>query len=249
MAVAAQANPQLQTVKRQLPQTTESYTAGAPFIRQCKKMQTVGFLTSIAADTITHTLTPQLPAAPGFLRALSLEIIVSGGSGTGATYQADAPFSYINQLIFKDINNTTIYQLTGFELYLVNLFGGQVGQGGTQNPTALPSFSAGTGAGNFQFRLMVPFELNRSGYGSLAAASQATPMQVQLTLNPLGATGAVYNAAPSNQTGQTIQVKINQLFWGMNQGSVDAVHPDDLGASSQWTTAASGNNISSGANT
>jgi len=245
----AQANPQLQTVKRQLPQTTEQFQAGAPFIRLCKKMQTFGFLTSIAADLLPHTFTPQLPAAPGFLRALSLEIIVSGGAAAGGTYQPDAPFSYINQVLFKDINNTTIYQVSGFELYLINLFSGQVADSGMQNPTALPSFSAATAAGNFQFRLLIPFELNRSGYCSLAAASQATPMQIQIILNSLTATGAVYNAAPANQTGQTIQVKINQLFWGMNQGSVESVHPDDLGASHQWTTAASGQNISLNANT
>lgn len=236
MAVAAQGNPQLQTVKRQLPQTTEQFQTGAPFIRLCKKMQTFGFLQQITADTVTHTLTPQLPAAPGFLRALSMEIAVAGGAGTGATYQPDAPFSYINQVVVKDINNTTIFQVTGFELYLINLFSGQVADSGMQNPTAMPSYVAPTAAGNFTFRLVIPFELNRSGYCSLAAASQATPFQISLTLNPLSATGAVYNAAPSSQSGQTITVKINQLFWGLNQGSVDAVHPDDLGASCQWTT-------------
>lgn len=237
----AQANPQLQTVRRQLPQTTEQYQSGAPFIRLCKKMQTFGFLTSITADQLAHTFTPQLPAAPGFLRALTLEVAVAGGAAAGATYQPDAPFSYIQQVLFKDINNTTIFQVSGFELYLINLFSGQVGDTGAQNPTALASFSAGTAAGNFQFRLIIPFELNRSGYCSLAAASQATPMQIQIILNTLTATGAVYIAAPANQTSQTITVRINQLFWGMNQGSVESVHPDDLGASHQWTTAASGN--------
>jgi hypothetical protein len=212
-------------------------------------MQTFGFLTQITADLITHVFTPQLPAAPGFLRALSLEIAVAGGGAAGATYQPDAPFSYINQLIVKDINNTTIYQVSGFELYLINLFSGQVADSGMQNPTAVPSYVAPTAAGNFTFRLVVPFELNRSGYCSLAAASQATPFQVSLTLNPLSATGAVYNAAPANQTSQTISVKINQLFWGLNQGSVESVHPDDLGASHQWTTSASAGNIAANANT
>lgn len=249
MPVAAQANPQLQTVKRPLPQTTERYQAGAPFWRLSRKMSTFGFLTQIPADLVTHTFTPQLPAAPGFLRALTLEIAVAGGAAAGGTYQPDAPFSYIQNVTFSDINNTQIIRLSGFELYLVNLFSGQVRDNGFQNPTALPSFSAGTAAGNFQFRLVVPFELNRTGYCSLAAASQATPMQVQLTLNPLSATGAVYNAAPANQTGQTITVRINQLFWSMSQGSVEDVHPIDLGASHQWSTAAAGTNIALNANT
>ena len=237
-AGAAQANPYLQTVKRQLPQTTEAAPqAGAPFIRLVKKMQTFGALVSFTADLVTHSPTIQLPAAPGFLRALSMLVSIAGGAAAGATYQPDAPFSYINQVQFRDINNTTIFQLSGFELYLVNLFSGQVADNGMQNPTAMQSFSAGTAAGNVQFRLLVPFELNRSGYCSLAAASQATPMQVLLTLNPLTANGALYIAAPANQTGQTVTITINQLFWGMNQGSVEEVHPDDLGASCQWTSA------------
>lgn len=247
--VAAQANPQLQTVKRPLPQSTEKYQSGAPFWRQSRKMMTFGFLTQFAADLLPHTFTPQLPAAPGFLRALTLEVIVAGGGAAGATYQPDAPFSYINQVQFRDINNTLIIQLSGFELYLVNLFSGQVKDNGFQNPSALPSFSAGTAAGNFAFRLVVPFELNRTGYCSLAAASQATPMQVILALNSLTATGAVYNAAPANQTSQTVTVKINQLFWAMSQGSVEDVHPFDLGASHQWSSAAAGTNIALNANT
>src|ERR1041385_4559336 len=172
MPIQAQANPALQTVKRPLPQTTQQYQAGAPFIRLVDKMSTFGFLTSIAADTITHTLSPQLPAAPGFLRALTLEVAVSGGGGASATYQPDAPFSYITQISFSDINNTPIIQLTGFELYLINLFSGQCGDGGKQNPTALASFSAGDASGTFQFRLLVPFELNRSRHRSPAPASE-----------------------------------------------------------------------------
>lgn len=247
---AAQGNPYLQTVRRQLPQTTEAApSAGAPFIRLVKKMQTFGALVSFTADLVTHTPPIQLPAAPGFLRGLSMLVAVAGGAAAGATYQPDAPFSYIQSIQFRDINNTIIYQLSGHELYLVNLFGGQAAESGMQNPTALPSFVAGTAAGNFQFRLLVPFELNRSGYCSLAAASQATPMQVLLTLNPLIATGAVYIAAPANQTGQTVTITINQLFWGMNQGSVEEVHPDDLGASCQWTSAGGNQNPALNANT
>jgi len=247
--VLAQGNPAIQTVNRPLPQTTERSQSGAPFWRLSRKMSTFGFLTSIPADLLPHTLAPQLPAAPGFVRAFTLEIAVAGGGAAGATYQPDAPFSYIQNITFSDINNTQIIRLSGFELYLVNLFSGQVKDNGFQNPTALPSFSAGTAAGNFQFRLVVPFELNRSGYCSLAAASQATPMQVNLTLNSLTATGAVYIAAPANQTSQTITVKINQLFWALVQGDLEGSHPYDLGASHQWSSAAGGVQVSANANT
>lgn len=242
----AQANPQLQTIKRQLPQSTEQYNQGAPFIRNVKKMSTFGF-TFTATGTGSQTVTPQLPAVPGFLRFLSLEVSVTGGTGTTATYQADAPFSAISSVLVKDINNSTIFQVSGFELYLINLFSGQCGDSGTQNPTCVPSYSAPTTAGNFTYRLLIPFELNRAGYCCLAGASQATPMQVQIVANALTSSGQVYNAAPGGTP--VINLKIQQFFWGLNQGSIESVHPDDLGASHQWTTAASGASITTSATT
>jgi hypothetical protein len=253
MAIPAQGNPQIQTVRRQLPQTTErAPTGGAPFIRLVKKMQTFGFLgTYTFSQAITgFTIAPQLPAAPGFVRALVMTFDATGlTGGTVATYQADAPYSWINQVLFKDINNTTIFQLSGYELYLVNLFSGQVADSGMQNPQALPSYSAPAASGVFRFRLLAPFELNRSGYCSLAAASQATPMQVQIIFNPLAATGQVYNTITTLPTGGSVQININQLFWGMNQGDIESVHPDDLGASCQWTSAAGNQQVAANANT
>lgn len=243
---AAQGNPQLQTVKRQLPQSTEQYNQGSPFIRNVKKMSTFGG-TFTATTTAAQTQAFVIPAAPGFVRFLSLEVSVASGTGTTASYQPDAPFTCVSSVLVKDINNTTIFQVSGFELYLINLFSGQVGQGGAQNPTAVPSYSAPTTAGNFTYRLIIPFELNRSGYCSLAAASQATPMQVTIVTNALTATGALYNAAPGGTP--VVTLKLQQFFYGMNQGSVETVHPDDLGASTQWTTSASGASITSSSTT
>lgn len=252
MAVVAQANPQLQTVKRQLPQTTEkAASGGAPFIRLVKKMQTFGasIVQTFSVVNAGFTVAPQLPAAPGFVRALSMTFDTTAlTGGAGGTYQADAPFSWIQQVLFKDINNTTLFQLQGYELYLVNLFSGQCADSGMQNPTALSSYSPPTAAGLFRFRLLVPFELNRSGYCSLAAASQATPMQVQLQMVAFAASNNLFNALTTPPTGGSATITINQLFWGMNQGSVDEVHPDDLGASVQWTSAGGQQQVSASAN-
>jgi hypothetical protein len=244
---AAQGNPYLQTVKRSLPQTTEAApNQSAPFIRLVKKMETFGALwTSTAGATGAQTPSIQIPAAPGFLRAFTLYVESAASTGSAAIYAQNAPYSLINNIQIRDINNTVIFNLSGYELYLVNLLSGQCSDNGTQNPAALATYKAPANTGVFSFRLLVPFELNRSGYCSLAAASQATPIQFILSTNALTASGLVYSTAPTTQTSQTITVTISQLFWGLNQGSVEQVHPDDLGASTQWTSA--GGNQSPGA--
>ncbi|MGH7744992.1 MAG: hypothetical protein ACREQ5_09355 [Candidatus Dormibacteria bacterium] len=246
----AQANPAIQTVGRQLPQTTNKPgSLMVPFIRASKKLQTFGYAANIATNN-TSNFTPTVSLGPvaGFLRGLLLKVSVTGGAGTGATYQPDAPFSYVQSLIVRDINNTTIYQVSGLELYLINIYSGQVANGGSQNPALRPSFSAGTGAGNFTFSLVVPFELNRTGYCSLAAASAASPIQVQVVFASLAASGAVMNAAPSAVTGQTVQFNINQIYWSLVQNDIE-IAPPDLGATCQWGSAAAGQNPGANANT
>jgi hypothetical protein len=236
-------NPALQTVGRAPQSTIKPASPSAPFIRLSRKCQTQGFLVSGQAGG--SQITQQLPAAPGFVRGLLVTVTASGGTGVAAVYQADAPFSAITNIQFKDVNGTTILQLEGYALYLVNLFSGQVANGGAQNPTAHAVFSAGTTAGNFTFRLVVPFELNRTGYGSLPAANQNTPMQVIINLAAVTTGGPIYSTQPTGLP--TFAVQVNQLFWSMVQNDM-SIAPPDPGASHQWTLATGGQNPTTGAN-
>jgi hypothetical protein len=237
-------NAGLQTVGRAPQSTIKPALPGAPFIRLSRKCQTQGFLVSGVAGGAQ--ITQQLPAAPGFVRALYITVTASGGTGAGAVYQADAPFSAITNIQFKDVNGTTILQLDGYSLYLVNLFSGQVANGGAANPTAQSVFSAGTANGNFTFRLVVPFELNRTGYCSLPAANQNTPMQVIINMATVLTGGAIFSTQPAT-TQPTFAVQVNQLFWSMVQNDM-TISPPDPGASHQWTLASGGQNPTTGSN-
>lgn len=237
------ANPGLQTVGRAPQSTIKPALPGAPFIRLSRKCQTQGFLVSGLAGG--SQITQQLPAAPGFVRGLLITVTISGGTGSAAVYQADAPFSVITNIQFKDVNGTTILQLEGYALYLVNLFSGQVANGGAQNPTAQQVYVAPTTAGNSTFSIVVPFELNRTGYGSLPAANQNTPMQVIINLASLLTGGPVFSTQPTGAP--TVQVQVNQLFWSMVQNDM-SIAPPDPGASHQWQLATGGQNPTTGAN-
>jgi hypothetical protein len=237
-------NAGLQTVGRAPQSTIKPNLPGAPFIRLSRKCQTQGFLVSGVAGGAQ--ITQQLPAAPGFVRALMVTVTASGGTGGAATYQADAPFSSLTNIQFKDVNGTTILQLDGYSLYLVNLFSGQVANGGAQNPSTQAVFSSGTANGNFAYRLIVPFELNRTGYCSLPAANQNTPMQVIINVAVTSAAGPIFIVAPATLA-PTFAVQVNQLFWSMVQNDM-TISPPDPGASHQWTLASGGQNPTTGAN-
>lgn len=238
-------NPALQTVGRAPQSTVKPNAPGAPFIRLSRKCQTQGFSNTVNG-AVSNTLTPNLPAAPGFVRGLALTIQASPTAGATIVYQADAPFSIINNIQFKDVNGTTILNLDGYSLYLVNLFSGQVANGGAQNPSAMSSYSAPTAGGAFTFRLIVPFELNPTGYCSLPAANQNTPMQVVLALNSMAAGGQVVNTAATAFAGNLI-ITVSQLFWSMVQNDM-TISPPDPGASCQWTIGSGGQNPTTGSN-
>lgn len=242
------ANPALQTVNRAPQSTVKANTPGAPFNRLSRKCQTQGFTASLTGlATAPGQLTNQLPAAPGFVRGLLVTVQAVPTAGATITYQADAPYSLISNFQFKDVNGTTIFQLDGYSAYLVNMYSGQIANGGAQNPTARPSYSAPTAAGAFTFRLIIPFELGRTGYCSLPAANQNTPMQTVINFNSMQNGGAVVNTSGTAWAG-SVNVTINQMFWSLVQNDL-SISPPDPGASCQWTLASGGQNPTTGSQT
>src|SRR4029077_7190524 len=154
MAAGQQPNVAAQTVGR-LPQTTQGIPGGGPFIRYAEEAVALAYSTAgIAFGGLSNL---PLTAVPGFLRALVVTVQATGGSGATAsvTGTADAPWNTISQLTLRDASGQPIYPaIDGFGMFLINLYSGQVGQGGDQDPRGLASFSAiqstsGSGAGNF----------------------------------------------------------------------------------------------------
>lgn len=230
MGTLQTADPRISTVSRQ-PQTTASpaIASDVPFNRLSRKMQIPGpSQTGLAFGALW---TPNLRAVGGYLRGLAMTLIADGGSGTGASFKPDAPYNVVQNLFLRDPFGQPIVQCDGYSLFLINLYGGQVGMLGFGNvPASLPSWTALSADGEWQQKLVIPFELDSSGYGSLASMNASSQPQLQIQLNPAA---TVYATQPSATT-PTINAYVNEMFWGAPVDHPE-VAPPDVGSSGQWS--------------
>lgn len=235
-------NPAAQSVGR-LPQTTQGVPGGGPFIRYAEEAVALAYSTAgIAFGGISNL---PLTAVPGFLRALWITIQASGGSGTttSAVAAADAPYSVISQLTLRDASGQPIYPaIDGYGLWLINLYSGQCGDNGRQNPSFLTSFSAVATSGNFLFKLWVPLEYNSAGYCALPADNSA---ELPKLLINFAAAGSVYSTSPA-PTLPTLTCTVEESYWAVPNNMPDLA-PFDVGASAQWLLTTSGQNPPSNA--
>jgi hypothetical protein len=129
--------------------------------------------------------------AYGYLRALIVQVTVSGGSGGTPTFSADAPFNILKNLVIQEPNGATIYQANnGYDAFLIDKYGGYRAN---SDPRAYPSYSSAVPNGVFQLRL--PLEIrNRDGLGALPNQNSAAAFQLRATL---AASTTLYTASPT----------------------------------------------------
>lgn len=133
--------------------------------------------------TTTNTVTvgngPISLLPQGFLRGILVDIqtttVASGGTPAG---NADWPFSIVNLLRLHDTNGATMHEHNGYLNYLLNLFGGTIGE--VSDLTQWPDYSASATAPSAQWYL--PVELDADGFGSLANQSAADTYKLDLVL-------------------------------------------------------------------
>lgn len=231
MGVTLQAaNPGMGTVSR-MPQTTAApQSANVPFPRLSRQGQILG--PTIAGQAFGGLWTPILKPVGGYLRSLRFNIQASGGNYSASTYTADAPYNTIQNLFFRDPFGQPIIQASGYSLFLINLYGGQVGALGFGNlVSALPSWSAGSATtGAFTVALQIPLELDSSGYCSLPDMNASSQPQIQVQLNPAT---SVY-ATKTGATDPTLTLALDEPFW-MAPVDNPAAAPADVGSSAQWS--------------
>lgn len=224
------ANPGMGTVSR-MPQTTATpATTDVPFPRLSRQGQILG--PPIAGQAFGTLWTPILKPVGGYLRSLRFKVIATGGNYSAATYTADAPYNTIQNLYLRDPFGQPIVQASGYALYLINVYGGQVGALGFGNNVAtLPSWTAGSATtGAFQFAVQIPLELDSSGYCSLPSMNASSQPQIQIQLNPAV---SVY-ATKTGTTDPTLTLALDEPFW-MAPVDNPAAAPADVGSSAQWS--------------
>lgn len=167
--------------------------------------------------------------ATGYLRHIWLYVSVSGLSA--GTLAADGPFNLIDSVTLADVNGTPLVQLTGYQLFLANLFGAY-----TQNsdPRNLASYSVATAYAP-TFALRVPVEIvQRNALGSLVNLNSAMTYKLKISL-------AAQATAFATSTG-TASVRVQGVVesWGNPplsdiRGVANATTPPALGVTQNWT--------------
>lgn len=241
------ANVNSQTVARR-PQTTspgpDSLTS---FVRESRRCNLVGFTSpgNAFGGLVAKTIKP----SPGYLRGLWLVASGTGGVNGSVTVAAaaDAPWNLFTNIQLRDAFGTVVYNSDGFGAYAIQLYSGQVGAAGLQDPTKDAFYSAistgGAGTGNFAFALYIPLELDPdTAYCSLP--SMNTAAQMALTIQ-LAASGTFYTTAPG--TLPSIEVDCYEEYWAVPLSDPNLAPPDD-GSSHQWSLSQASTTINTTSN-
>jgi hypothetical protein len=139
-------------------------------------------------DVNDVTVTPgaaaiQLPPvdipASGFMRAVYLDVTVSGGTLGAGVLSQDYPFNWLGSVQLLDVNGAWLCNLDGYSLMWANIIGSVSPQG---DPRRVPWY---VGTINAHFRLRIPVEIShRNAYGSLGNQNSAAAYKLLLTVNP-----------------------------------------------------------------
>jgi hypothetical protein len=178
-----------------------------PFAQASKKeLRTILTLggTAISAGVQNNLYGPQpLSSSGGYLRRILLGAVFSGGAGSGVL-QADGPWDTFQLVRFLQPNSTPIVELTGYNLFLTNCYGGYAG---VQDPRNDPDYTTGSG-NNPVFQPFIPIEIDPTSLGALSDLSGVAGYQLALVINPAS---TIWGTQPS--TLPALTVTVDQEFW------------------------------------
>lgn len=121
-----------------------------------------------------------LSSSGGYIKRWVLESIMSGGGGTTpGVLQADGPWNEFSLVTVTEPNNNPVLNLTGYNLYLSNIYGGYA-MG--EDPARDPDYAVTLG--NLANWPYIPIELDPTGLGALSDLSSSSGYQLYLLPNP-----------------------------------------------------------------
>jgi hypothetical protein len=149
----------------------------------------------------------------GYLRGLYVIVENTAVNTTGTTvaYAEDGPFNALSSIRFLDTNSHPMLgTLTGYDLYLVNKYGGYAFQGDAE-AAAVYSATSGTTttAGTFAFVLFLPVEtVLRNALTSQLNKSGAAQFALEMFV---AATTTIFTTPPA--TSSTLRVRTTLASW------------------------------------
>jgi hypothetical protein len=207
--------------------------AVVPFTRASYHYREKMFTDTVLLSTSQQPQTPHNIIPGGFLRGVWLEVSGTGGVLNSAVLGAtsDFPYSLISSITLEDVNGQAIVgPITGYELYLVNKYGGYYFQ---SDPTLSPAFT-GTFASPY-FVIWLPCEIRSDALGSLANTDARAQYRLVYTIDAqsnITSTGTITTQPTLTITGWVdywAQVEARSM-----QGDAQEVLPPALGTTQFW---------------
>lgn len=193
--------------------------------------------------TAQQTFGPTALPAQGYLRRIIIEVTPSLGAGA-ATGQADFPWNIFNLIRLQDTNGAPLVELSGYNLFLANVYGAYAGSSDPRND---PDYT--TGSANLPaFQICIPVEVAANGLGSLANQSAAAAYRLTI----IGETIAnIWSSQPAT-TIPLFTIRVFMDFWTLPAPADMLQRPQQQtppynGVAQYWTQQMS-NSVAIGAN-
>lgn len=210
----------------------------SPFTRAAREnVQPMDDWTSAVLGAAAQQHGPVDVPAFGYLRAIVLLVQASGGvaGGSAAVLAGDAPWNIIQTIQLNDVNGQPIVgPLSGYELYIVNKYGGYQF---LADPTLSPAFATGGTGGNATWLLRLPIEITaRDGLGCLPNQNAASTYKVTYTVNT---SALVFATAPG--TTPVVRTRLYLEAWSQPlpndpvRGQPQATIPPAMGTTQFWS--------------
>ena len=224
-----------------MAQTAAQAAPAIPFKIASRKQTRQAFTPSTATlGASSVSLSPIEVPATGYLQSIRLEVTGTwSGGGAGTSFNADAPFNAISSIGVRSADGTPIITpISGYQLFLVNKYGGQIFSGQTADPRNAYGYSAtgGTATGTFKFFLSLPFEFDHeTGLGAIPALASNRSYVIDVSLAPI----ATIFGATNTPTGATLNIIGYSEYWAQpaaanSVGQAQQTAPQGLGTLNRW---------------
>jgi len=183
------------------------------FVCGSRKNDKPDFDQTITLTTLEQRLNAYQISPSGYLRGVYLiaENAAVNTTVTTVAYNENGPFNVFSSIRFLDTNSQPIVgTLTGYDLYILNKYGGYAFQGDAE-ASAVFSATSGTAttAGTFAFILFIPLEIVvRNALGSQLNKSGAAQFSLEMFV---AGTGTVFSTAPA--TSSSLRVRATLASW------------------------------------